>query len=167
MLPRLEEFAAEVFAGLATAGQRGRATLYPRGLTMWRKRKSMQPMAELRGIDHQRPQQFITSSTWAYTEVRGALVQRMFDEIKPEAYAVDDGRFPKDATSSPRVARQYRGALGKTGNCQVAISVTLVTDEASMAANWRLFLPGSWDDQIPANARDEAEAQARGRQVRE
>src|SRR6185503_9396348 len=103
---------------------------------------------------------FITSSTWDYTEVRRALVLRMFDEIKPEAYAVDDVGVPKDGTASPGVARQYCGALGKTGNCQVAVSVQLVTDEASMAANWRLFLPESWDDRIPPKARDEAEARA-------
>jgi SRSO17 transposase len=158
VLPRLEEFAAEVFAGLARADQRGKAMLYLRGLMTDGKRKSMQPMAERLGIDHQRLQQFITSSTWDYTDVRRALVLRMFEEIKPEAYAVDDVGFPKDGTASPGVARQYCGALGKTGNCQVAVSVQLVTDEASMAANWRLFLPESWDDQIPAKARDEAEA---------
>lgn len=160
VLPRLEEFAAEVFADLARADQRGKATLYPRGLMTDGKRKSMQPMAERLGIDHQRLQQFTTSSTWGYTDVRRALVLRMFDEIKPEAYAVDDVGFPKDGTASPGVARQYCGALDKTGNCQVAVSVQMVSDEASMAANWRLFLPESWDDQIAPKARDEAEARA-------
>jgi hypothetical protein len=40
----------------------------------------------------------------------------------------------------------YCGALGKRGNWQIGISVHLVSDRASSAANWRLFIPESWDD---------------------
>ncbi|MFE9222677.1 transposase, partial [Streptomyces lavendulae] len=35
-----------------------------RSLLLDGRRKSMQPMAERLGVDHQRPQQFMTSSTW-------------------------------------------------------------------------------------------------------
>jgi SRSO17 transposase len=45
------------------------------------------------------------------------------------------------------VARQYSGTLGKTANCQVAVSVHLVNEHASCAADWQLFCPESWDDQ--------------------
>lgn len=158
VLPRLEEFAAEVFTDLGRADQRAKGTLYLRGLMTDGKRKSMQPMAERLGIDHQGLQQFITSSTWDYTEVRRALALRMFDEITPEAYAVDDVGFPKDGSMSPAVAAQYCGALGKVGNCQIGVSVQLVTDHASMAANWRLFLPESWDDRITPKAKTEQQA---------
>ena len=44
------------------------------------------------------------------------------------------------------LARQYSGTLGKTANCQVAVSVHLVNEHASCAADWRLFCPQSWDD---------------------
>ncbi|GAB3880043.1 hypothetical protein GCM10029964_088480 [Kibdelosporangium lantanae] len=44
------------------------------------------------------------------------------------------------------MARMYCGALGKTGNCQIGVSVHAVTDWASAAIDWRLFLPESWDD---------------------
>jgi SRSO17 transposase len=40
----------------------------------------------------------------------------------------------------------YCGALGKRGNCQIGVSVNLVSDRASSAVDWRLFLPESWDD---------------------
>jgi SRSO17 transposase len=36
--------------------------------------------------------------------------------------------------------------LGKVGNCQIGVSVHAVTDHASAALDWRLFIPGSWDD---------------------
>jgi SRSO17 transposase len=44
------------------------------------------------------------------------------------------------------VARQYSGTLGKIGNCQVAVRVHLVNEQASCAADWRLFCPESWYD---------------------
>ncbi|MFF3007784.1 transposase [Kitasatospora sp. NPDC057940] len=61
---RLEEFAAEVFAPLARCDQRVKGWLYLRGLLLEGRRKSMQPMAERLGVDHQGLQQFMTSSTW-------------------------------------------------------------------------------------------------------
>ena len=59
---------------------------------------------------------------------------------------VDDTGFAKDGTASPCVARQYSGTLGKIGNCQIGVSVHLVNERASCAADWRLFCPESWDD---------------------
>src|SRR3954471_19099938 len=40
------------------------------------------------------------------------------------------------------------GALGKTANCQVLVSVNAVTDRASCPLGWRLFLPQAWDDDV-------------------
>ena len=128
-----------------------------RGLLADGRRKSMQPMAERLGADHQRLQQFITSSTWDYGAVR-RNVARWFAGSQPvEALVVDDTGFPKDGAASPCVARQYSGTLGKIGNCQVGVSVHLVNEHASCAADWRLFCPESWDDQA---APDEVTAAA-------
>jgi SRSO17 transposase len=149
--PRLAEFTAGMLGGLARSDQRAVGELYVRGLLTDGRRKSMQPMAGRLGIDHQRLQQFITSSTWDYTAVR-ANVARWFAASRPvEALVVDDTGFPKDGTASPCVARQYSGALGKIGNCQAGVSVHLVNEHASCAANWRLFCPESWDDQALAD----------------
>jgi len=41
------------------------------------------------------------------------------------------------------VARQYSGTLGKTGNCQIGVSIQMATHRASLAANWRLFCHAS------------------------
>ena len=50
------------------------------------------------GIDHQRLQQFITSSTWDYVAVR-RNVARWFASSQPvDALVVDDTGFPKDGT---------------------------------------------------------------------
>ena len=144
--PRLLDFAAEMLGGLPRKDQRAKGELYVRGLLADGRRKSMQPMAERLGIDHQRLQQFITSSTWDYAAVR-RNVARWFAASQPvEALVIDDTGFAKDGTASPCVARQYSGTLGKVGNCQVAVSVHLVNERASCAADWRLFCPESWDD---------------------
>jgi SRSO17 transposase len=143
---RLEEFAAEVFAGFARSDQRVTGGLYVRGLLLDGQRKSMQPMAERLGVDHQRLQQFMTSSTWDFVGVRRRLAGRACEVIAPVAWVVDDTGFPKYGTGSPGVARQYSGTLGKVGNTQIGVSVHAVTDAASAALNWRLFIPESWDD---------------------
>jgi SRSO17 transposase len=150
---RLEAFAAEMFAGLPRSDQRAKGELYIRGLMLDGQRKSMQPMAERLGVDHQQLQQFVSSSTWDHTEVRSRLATWAHDTIAPDAHVIDDVGFPKDGLDSPGVARMYCGALGKTGNCQVGVSVHLVTDRASAAVDWRLFLPASWD---PATITDPA-----------
>src|SRR3712207_4525743 len=143
---RLEEFAAEMFASLSRSDQRVKGQTYLRGLLLDGRRKSMQPMAERLGVDHQGLQQFVSSSTWAVEPVRERLAYRAVEVIAPEAWVVDDTGFPKDGTASPGVARQYCGTLGKVANCQIGVSVHAVTDVASCPLNWRLFLPESWDD---------------------
>jgi SRSO17 transposase len=144
--PRLLDFTAEMLGGLARKDQRAAGELYVRGLLTDGQRKSMEPMAARLGIDHQRLQQFIASSTWDYAGVR-RNVARWFASSQPvEALVVDDTGFPKDGTASPCVAREYSGTLGKTANCQVGVSVHLVHEGASYAADWRLFCPQGWDD---------------------
>ena len=64
------------------------------------------------------------------------------------------------------VARQYSGTLGKIANCQVAVSVHLVNEHASCAADWRLFCPESWDDAALADPVAAARARRRREQAR-
>ncbi|HWR47627.1 MAG TPA: transposase [Pseudonocardiaceae bacterium] len=144
--PRLVAFTAEMLGGLARSDQRVKGELYLRGLMLDGKRKSMQPMAARLGVDHQQLQQFVTSSTWDYVDVRRRVARWAETFIDPDAYVVDDTGFPKDGPNSPGVARMYSGSLGKVGNCQIGVSVHAVTDWASSAIDWRLFIPKSWDD---------------------
>jgi SRSO17 transposase len=149
---RLEDFAGEVFASFSRREQRLNGGLYLRGLMLDGRRKSMQPMAERLGVDHQRLQQFITSSTWDYAAVRRRLARRAADVVSADAWVLDDTGHLKDGDASPGVARQYTGTAGKVTNCQVAVSVHAVTDACSAALNWRLFLPESWDDDCATGA---------------
>jgi SRSO17 transposase len=159
--PRLVAFAAEMLGGLARSDQRAKGELYLRGLMLEGKRKSMQPMAARLGVDHQQLQQFLTSSTWDHVEVRERLARWADAVIDPDAYVIDDTGFPKDGSDSPGVARMYSGTLGKVGNCQIGVSVHAVTDWASAAIDWRLFLPKSWDDTTMTDAADVTDIQRR------
>ncbi|GLZ02288.1 IS701 family transposase [Actinoplanes sp. NBRC 103695] len=145
--PRLVEFTAQMLQGaVVRSDQQVKGELYVRGLLTDGSRKSMQPMAQRLGVDHQQLQQFVTSSTWDYRVVRANVARWASEVIDPAAYVIDDSGFPKDGTASPCVARQYSGTLGKTANCQIGVSVQLATDTASLAADCRLFCPASWDD---------------------
>ena len=162
--PRLVAFAAEMLGGLPRSDQRAKGELYLRGLMLDGKRKSMQPMAARLGVDHQQLQQFVTSSTWDHVDVRKRLARWAGEFLVPGAYVIDDSGFPKDGTDSPGVARMYSGTLGKVGNCQIGVSVHAVTDWASAAIDWRLFLPKSWDETTTTDA--DAVAEIRRRRAR-
>jgi SRSO17 transposase len=139
-------FAEEMYGSLARCDQRAKGEQYVRGLLLEGRRKSIQPMAaRLPDGDEQGLQQFITDSPWRDGPVRRRLATRMTHEIAPVGWVVDDTGLPKDGRMSPGVAHQYCGALGKTANCQVLVSLNAVTDRASCPLGWRLFLPESWD----------------------
>lgn len=143
----LIEFAAEMYRPLVRCDQRAKGELYVRGLLLEGRRKSIQPMAaRLPDGDEEGLQQFITDSPWEDEPVRRRLARRMTAEIEPEGWIVDDTGLPKDGRFSPGVAHQYCGALGKTANCQVLVSVNAASDRASCPLGWRLFLPKSWDE---------------------
>lgn len=153
----LDAFVSEVFASLVRADQRQKGGLYLRGLMLEGRRKSMQPMAERLGVDHQQLQQFVSSSPWRVAPVRRKIAAKAVEAIDPQAWVVDDTGFPKDGPASPGVARQYSGSLGKVGNVQIGVSVHAVTDAASCPLDWRLFIPQAWDD-IHAETNEAAEA---------
>jgi SRSO17 transposase len=160
---RLVEFAGEMFESLVRKDQRRWGEVYVRGLMLDGKRKSVEPMAaRLEDGDEQCLQQFVNQSPWRWEPVRERLALRMSSEIAPEAWVVDDTGFPKFGDRSVGVARQYSGALGKIGNCQIGVSINAATPRASCPLNWRLYLPAEWDDdprreacRVPHEARHE------------
>jgi SRSO17 transposase len=69
----------------------------------------------------------------------------MTAELTPDpVWVIDDTGFPKQGHHSVGVARQYSGTLGKTANCQVAVSLHQAGAEESTILGWRLYLPESW-----------------------
>jgi SRSO17 transposase len=160
---RLVAFAEELFEPMGRRDQRRWGEVYLRGLMLDGKRKSIEPMAaRLEDGDEQCLQQFVNQSPWRWEPVRERLAVRMSGVIEPEAWVVDDTGFPKFGDKSVGVARQYSGALGKVGNCQIGVSISAVTPQASCPIDWRLYLPEQWDQdprreacRVPDEARHE------------
>src|SRR5262249_10739698 len=60
------------------------------------------------------------------------------------AWVVDDTGMPKKGRHSVGVARQYCGVLGKQENCQVAVSVPLAHEQASVPGAYRPARREAW-----------------------
>ena len=127
---------------------------YCSGLMMTLKRKSFEPLAA--AIDplhvqarHQSLQNFVADSPWSDEGVLGRVQSWVLPKMRTERAGqvfliADDTGMPKAGTHSVGVARQYCGQLGKTDNCQVAVSLSIATADASLPIKYRLYLPESW-----------------------
>jgi SRSO17 transposase len=143
---KLQAFLADVVLSMGRKERRQHAEEYLRGLLMDGERKSIEPLASrLPDGDVQALQQFVNQSPWSHGEVRASLARKVEQEFVPEAYwLIDEVSFPKQGKHSVGVARQYCGALGKTANCQVAVTLDLGTEESSTPLDWALYLPKQW-----------------------
>jgi SRSO17 transposase len=144
---RLEAFAGDVLAAAVNRPvQLISGGLYLRGLLEQGARKSLEPMvARLGGeADYQSMQQFVADSPWDPVLVVRAVAERVTPEIDVEAWVLDDTGFPKDGKGSPGVKRQYSGTLGKTGNCQIGVSVHAAGGQGTVPLGWALYLPEDW-----------------------
>ena len=144
LLRRLGLFLDGFSACFSRQPQRVAATQYIDGLFNDSERKSMQAMhGRLSNPrDYQALQHFITHSPWEAARVWAQL--RASVPIRTGILALDDTGFPKQGTQSPGVQRQYCGALGKIGNCQVAVSSALIADGRTWPLAFELYLPTSW-----------------------
>jgi len=144
---RLEAFAGEVLAeAMSRPVQRVNGGLYLRGLIEAGARKSLEPMVARLGVeaDYQSLQQFLADSPWDPVRVVGTVAERVAPVIGVEAWELDDTGFPKDGKDSPGVKRQYSGTLGKTGNCQIGVSLHAVGNKGTVPLGWALYLPQEW-----------------------
>ena len=150
---RLEQYLADLLEPLGRRERRHWGSVYVRGLLLDGERKSIEPMAaRLPEGNVQAMQQLIGQSPWAWEPVwQLRLAQRMTAELTPDpVWVIDDTGFPKQGQHSVGVARQYSGTLGKTANCQVAVSLHQTAGEESTILDWRLYLPESWTLLTPA-----------------
>jgi SRSO17 transposase len=123
------------------------------------KRKSIEPLAA--AVDpyhlpakHQSLHHFVADAPWSDDAVLGAVQRWVVPKMLPGPNApnaltfliADDSGMPKQGVHSVGVARQYCGQLGKTDSCQVAVSLSIATEHASLPIKYRLYLPESWTD---------------------
>jgi SRSO17 transposase len=97
---------------------------------------------------HQSLHHLVADAPWNDQElleqVRQQVLPAMQKSVPVVAWIIDDTGFPKQGTHSVGVARQYCGQLGKSDNCQTAVSLSVSTWNASLPIAWRLYLPEVW-----------------------
>jgi SRSO17 transposase len=103
--------------------------------------------------NEQAMQQVVGQRPWEWQPVWQRLARRMVKELEPDAvWVIDDTGFPKQGGHSVGVERQYSGTLGKTANCQVAVSLYEVCTDGAAVLSWRMYLPESWAEDPPRRA---------------
>jgi SRSO17 transposase len=128
---------------------------YCLGLLLPLERKSVEPLAAVTApsrvaAKHQSLLHFVGQAPWSDAALMGRVRDWVLPKIEGhgpiQAWIIDDTGFPKKGRHSVGVARQYCGQLGKQDNCQVAVSLSVANDAASLPIAWRLYLPQTWVD---------------------
>lgn len=126
---------------------------YCLGLMLPGDRKSVEPMAarvEPARVQaaHQSLHHFVAKADWSDEAILRAVRETALPAIERhgavQAWIIDDTGFPKKGVHSVGVARQYCGQLGKQDNCQVAVTLSVANDHASLPIAYRLYLPEAW-----------------------
>lgn len=147
----LEKYVEYLTAEMGRPERRQAMGLYMKGLLLDGDRKSVVPMATRMAEDasdreglRQRLQRCVKSS-WEDEELYRRIATKLDRELPGrEAFVLDDTGFAKKGIYSVGVARQYSGTLGRTDNCQVAVSLHLAGEEGSGCIGLRLYMPEVW-----------------------
>jgi SRSO17 transposase len=135
---------------------------YCTGLLLPGERKSVEPIAarvEPGRVQaaHQSLHHFVAKADWSDEAMLAAVRTRVLPDIERSgpicAWIVDDTGIPKRGTHSVGVARQYCGQLGKQDNCQVAVSLSVANQHASLPIAYRLYLPEAWANEPERRAK--------------
>lgn len=158
-------FAAYVEALGAAVGHADRVVPlrnYCAGLLLPGDRKSIEPMAARVEPDrvqaaHQSLHHLIAKADWSDAAMLAAIRAEVLPAIQQhgpiQAWIIDDTGFPKKGVHSVGVARQYCGQLGKQENCQVAVSLSVANQHASLPVAYRLYLPKVWAEDATRRAK--------------
>lgn len=159
---RLAAYLDAIAAGLGHARRAASARAYCTGLLLPGARKSIEPMAARLDpahvqAKHQSLHHVVAEADWDDAAMLAAVRAQVLPAIErhgPVCYwIIDDTGFPKQGQHSVGVARQYCGQLGKQDNCQVAVSLSLANEHASLPIAYRLFLPQVWANDAARRAK--------------
>src|SRR5215471_21667389 len=151
----MQDYIAQLAAGFGRITRHYWAGVYMHGLMLDGERKSIEPLAQrvnvpgFHGNTMQALQHFISDSSWDEQPVLQAYRSLLAASIADPAgvIVIDDTGFAKKGRYSVGVARQYSGTLGKTDNCQVAVSLHYAAPLGDYPLALRLFLPAEWTKQ--------------------
>src|SRR4051812_36076459 len=150
---RFDDYVERLGDTLGHADRRGPLRAYTTGLLLPGERTSVEPMAARVdpfrvGAAHQSLHHFVAKAGWddaaLLAAARAYALPALLERGPVRAWIVDDTGLPKKGKLSVGVARQYCGQLGKRENCQVAVTLSVATEAASLPIAYRLYLPEAW-----------------------
>ena len=150
---RFVEYVDALTTVLGRSDRAGPLKDYCIGLLMPGERKSVEPMAAIVAparvsAKHQSLLHLVSQAAWSdvavLAKVRELVLPSIEAQGKIEAWIVDDTGFGKKGVHSVGVARQYCGRLGKTDNCQIAVTLSISNHAASLPIAYELYLPEDW-----------------------
>src|SRR3990172_5385694 len=150
---QFEAYCKPIVEAMAHADRRRPAQWYLKGLMLSGERKSVEPMAarvcpENVRSAHQSMHHLVADAHWDDRAVLAAVARQVVPELlkkdKRRWWILDDTGHAKKGRHSVGVARQYCGRLGKTDNCQVAVSLSVANTAGSLPLDYRLYLPKEW-----------------------
>ena len=152
LLGEFDEYLEHLCGALGHADRNAGLMDYCRGLMLPIERKSVEPLAAHTDplhvqSKHQSLHHFVADSDWSDKAVLGEIREWVVPALGVEDgcyWIVDDSGHPKYGKHSVGVAHQYCGNLGKTANCQVAVSLSLATTRGSIPIAYQLYLPKEW-----------------------
>ena len=158
----MEAYLDAIVGGLGHARRAASARAYCTGLLLPGERKSIEPMAARLDpahvqAKHQSLHHVVAKAEWddaaLLTAVRAEVLPAIERHGPVRYWIVDDTGFPKQGKHSVGVTRQYCGQLGKQDNCQVAVSLSVANDHASLPIAYQLFLPEVCANDQPRRAK--------------
>ncbi len=96
---------------------------------------------------HQSLHHFVAKAEWSDAQMLLLVCQWMVPRMECSQggwWIINDTAFPKKGCHSVGVTRQYCAILGKQDNCQVAVSISLASNQGSLPVAWQLYLPEDW-----------------------
>src|SRR5512144_902933 len=146
-LPELAEFLAPFRVHFRPGEVPQALERYLTGLLTEHPNKNCDTLAQVvPGTSEQRLQGLLTAMAWDEDDLNRQRVQRVLC-LPTEGDGVlifDDTGFAKQGQASVGVARQYSGARGKVGNCQVAVNCHYAERTIAWPVATRLYLPKDW-----------------------
>ncbi|MGH7715433.1 MAG: IS701 family transposase [Vulcanimicrobiaceae bacterium] len=150
---RFKKYVNDLASALGHADRVAPFGFYTMGLLLPGDRKSVEPMAarlspERVRAAHQSLHHFVAQAEWSDR----ALLAKVYNAVLPAierhgqitTWIVDDTGIPKKGSQSVGVAHQYCGQVGKQANCQVAVTLSIANEFASLPIAHRLYLSKEW-----------------------
>jgi len=147
---RFRAYVERLAHSLGHADRRAPLRGYLTGLLLPGARKSVEPMAAMLAPQrvrqtHQSLHHLVADAPCEDEAVLKAVREYALAAIQEcgpiQGWIVDDTGIPKKGQHSVGVAEQYCGQLGKQDNCQVAVTLAVANEAASLPIAYQLYLP--------------------------